>query len=108
MKKRGLIGILILVFAISLSFVNAQDVNNEDPQDPNEDINDESFKEESQNIDFNAELRSPGITPDSTFYFVEDSILTRFRTDLENTEKKASEIRAMIRDGKIKKNLLII
>src|SRR3989344_2811065 len=103
MKKRGLVGILILVFAISLSFVNAQDVNNEDPQDtneiegdqnieevndqeenaqdvddetesPDEDINDESFKEESQNIDFNTELRSPGITPDSTFYFVEDSI----------------------------------
>ena len=137
MKKRGLVGILILVFAISLSFVNAQDVNNEDLQDtneiesqevvedpqdvndeindqeenaqdiddetdsPDEDINDENFKEESQNIDFNTELRSPGITPDSTFYFVEDSILTRFRTDLGNTEKKASEIRSMIRDGKI-------
>src|SRR3989344_4516819 len=143
MKKRGLIGVLILVFAISLSFVNAQDVNNGNSQEvndetdsqeeiedsneikedqnieetndqegntqdiddetesPDEDINDESFEEKSQNIDFNTELRSPGITPDSTFYFVEDSILTRFRTDLGNTEKKASEIRSMIRDGKI-------
>jgi hypothetical protein len=37
-----------------------------------------------------------GITPNSGFYFVEDSILSKFRSDLENREKKVAEIREMI------------
>ncbi len=49
-----------------------------------------------------AELeRGAGITPDSAFYFVEDSILSRFRGDLENREKKIAEIRAMVEEGNI-------
>lgn len=42
-----------------------------------------------------------GITPDSTFYFVEDAILSNFRGDLENREKKIAEIKAMIEAGNI-------
>lgn len=40
-----------------------------------------------------------GITPDSTFYFIEDKILTRFRDDSENREKKIAELREMAKDG---------
>lgn len=49
-----------------------------------------------------AELeRGAGITPDSAFYFVEDSILSKFRGDLENREKKIAEIREMVEQGNI-------
>ncbi len=48
-----------------------------------------------------AELRGAGITPDSAFYFVEDSILSRFRDELGNKEKKIAEIREMISKGNI-------
>ncbi|MEK6910785.1 MAG: hypothetical protein AABW82_03350 [Nanoarchaeota archaeon] len=50
----------------------------------------------------NPELsESAGITPDSAFYFVEDSILTKFRDDSSNREKKIAEVREMINEGKI-------
>ncbi len=42
-----------------------------------------------------------GITPDSGFYFIEDAILSRFRNDLENREKKVAEIKAMVESGDI-------
>lgn len=42
-----------------------------------------------------------GITPDSTFYFVEKYVLENFRDDLENREKKIAEIQEMIREGKV-------
>lgn len=42
-----------------------------------------------------------GITPDSGFYFVEDQILSRFRDDLGNREKKIAEIREMVNEGNI-------
>ena len=50
------------------------------------------FKEEELNID-------TGITPDSNFYFIEDQILSRFRDDLGNRERKVGEIREMIKKG---------
>ncbi len=40
-----------------------------------------------------------GITPDSAFYFVEDKILTQFRGDSKNREKKIAEIEEMIKEG---------
>ncbi|HLC31037.1 MAG TPA: hypothetical protein VJK51_00045 [Candidatus Nanoarchaeia archaeon] len=50
----------------------------------------------------NAELeKGSGITPDSGLYFIEDSILSKFRGDLENREKKVAEIRKMIEEGDI-------
>ncbi|MBS3074287.1 hypothetical protein J4447_02400 [Candidatus Pacearchaeota archaeon] len=55
---------------------------------------DEEFKD--------AELeRGAGITPDSALYFVEDVILTQFRDDVSNREKKVAEIKAMVNEGKI-------
>ena len=45
--------------------------------------------------------RGSGITPDSSFYFLEDKILSRFRGDLENREKKIAEFREMIKEGKV-------
>lgn len=42
-----------------------------------------------------------GITPDSPFYFIEDKILTQFRGDSRNREKKIAEIEMMIKEGKI-------
>ncbi len=124
MYKRGLgVFSLLVVLILTLSFVSAQETNETDldVQDEGTDIetgeDDEDFEEETdedgleddldtpdEDIDIenlNAELRNPGITPDSTLYFVEDAILTRFRGDLDNVEKKAAEIKAMIQAGKI-------
>ncbi len=58
-----------------------------------------AIEADSENPD--AELRGAGITPDSAFYFVEESILSKFRSDLSNVEKKAAEIKEMIEQGKI-------
>lgn len=45
---------------------------------------------------FNEELSvDAGITPDSGLYFVEDKILSNFRGDLENREKKIAEMREL-------------
>ena len=44
--------------------------------------------------------RGAGITPDSAFYFVED-ILSNFRDDSGNREKKIAEIKAMVNEGNI-------
>lgn len=78
MQKRGYALVLSLLLILPVSIGFAQDNNEED-----------------------ARLRDPGITPDSSFYFVEDSILTKFRDDLSNVEKKAAEIMEMIKEGKI-------
>ncbi|PIN93741.1 hypothetical protein COU54_01780 [Candidatus Pacearchaeota archaeon CG10_big_fil_rev_8_21_14_0_10_31_24] len=40
-----------------------------------------------------------GITPDSGLYFWEDKVLTKFRSDIENREKKIAEIKQMIEEG---------
>ncbi len=53
------------------------------------------FKKEELNIDI-------GITPDSNFYFIEDKILSKFRDDLKNRERKVGEIREMIKKGDLK------
>src|SRR3989338_6678179 len=44
--------------------------------------------------------RGAGITPDSAFYFVEE-VLSNFRDDSENREKKIAEIKAMVNEGNI-------
>src|SRR3989344_2318221 len=58
----------------------------------------EEVREEFEDAELEA---NAGITPDSAFYFVEDAILSRFRDDLSNREKKIAEIRAMIQEGNI-------
>ncbi|MBI3334812.1 hypothetical protein HYZ97_04970 [Candidatus Pacearchaeota archaeon] len=78
--------------------------------DLSSDTSPDTSSEESDTADASAldeepaesQLRGPGITPDSALYgFVEKGILERFRSDLDNVEKKAAEIQAMIEEGKI-------
>ena len=67
-----------------------------------EDISEIDSSEEDDSEDLSAELSvGAGITPDSTFYFVEDQILSRFRDDLTNREKKIAEIEVMVKEGNI-------
>ncbi len=68
-------------------------------------MDDEEFANAEDDVDdeefANAELSAgAGITPDSSFYFVEDKILSSFRSDLKNREKKIAEIEEMINEGK--------
>ncbi len=56
----------------------------------------------NSSLSTNASLEiGAGITPDSSFYFVESGILSRFRSDLRNREKKIAEIEAMIQKGDV-------
>ncbi len=68
------------------------DDESEETFDEEDDL--EELIEEAETFDDVLEV-SAGITPDSAFYFVEDKILTRFRGDLENREKKVAEMKAM-------------
>ena len=87
--KRG--GVFIFLFSVVLSVLivgiaSAQETGGND----------------SNNKYADAQLeRGAGITPDSNFYFIEDSILSKFRDDLANREKKIAEIREMVKEGKI-------
>src|SRR3989344_3467794 len=45
--------------------------------------------------------QTAGFTPDSSLYFIEDKILTNFRNNVENKEKKVAEISEMIQEGNI-------
>lgn len=82
---------------------------NEDTSEDNVDggldevvIEDETENELAEDEFIDAELQaSAGITPDSNFYFVEDSILSKFRDELENKEKKIAEIIVMVNEGNI-------
>ena len=86
MYKRGFAVFIALI--LSLSFAIAQE-NNSDIQN-------------SPEVDPDAELKEgAGITPDSSFYFIEDKILTKFRDDISNREKKFAEIREMINQGNV-------
>jgi len=77
--KRGCFAAFV-VLVLFLSLVSAQNENNQS----------------------GVELEiGPGITPDSAFYFLEDYILSKFRDDLENREKKIAEIKAMVEAGNI-------
>jgi flagellar motor protein MotB len=68
--------------------------------DDSQDLNREEQQKEIQQED--AELNAgAGITPDSRFYFVEDQILSRFRDDADNREKKIAEIQEMVKEGNI-------
>lgn len=60
----------------------------------------ETSAENNQNSEAQLSIGA-GITPDSPFYFVEDKILTQFRGDSKNREKKIAEIEAMVNERKI-------
>ena len=73
-----------------------------DSSTTSDEISDEEEIPQETEEEKNAELSiDAGITPDSGLYFVEDQILSRFRDDSENREKKIAEIEAMIKEDKI-------
>ena len=89
---------------------NIEDSSNVDIEVPDTSIpgTDDDISETSDtetdisNFEEGVELEvTSGITPDSGIYFVEDKILSKFRSDIENREKKIAEIRTMIQEGKI-------
>ena len=83
MYKKNLTFLLLLLSLIPFSFAQEQ---------PSETIKTDPTTQLSL---------TAGITPDSNFYFVEDKILSQFRGDLENREKKIAEMREMVKEGKI-------
>lgn len=113
MKNKGLFLIFSLVSIILLSIsIHAQDSALGDESVSDTDIEAQSEDSDSQasadiladaEQEFSgAELeQGAGITPDSGFYFIEDKILTNFRNDVENKEKKIAEISAMVQEGNI-------
>ncbi len=105
---------ILIIFSLSLSIVLSQEgsvsdssreiVGLDDTTKTNDAVSDASNAAAIKNdADFSdAQLeRSAGITPDSALYFVEDVILTKFRDDSENREKKIAEIKAMVDEGKM-------
>ena len=75
--------------------IEEEEFDEEETVAPVSDILDEAVEENED-----AELAyGEGITPDSGLYFIEEAILSNFRDDLENREKKIAEFRAMIEKG---------
>lgn len=127
MVKKGVILVIsLLILSLLILGVYAQDETSTDTTEPSaeseegvEEVTEEPIQEpeetpETEPIEIpeileeageefeDAELKeSSGITPDSGFYFVEDVILSRFRDDIANREKKIAEIKAMIENGNI-------
>ncbi len=116
--NKGLKGLFVFLLVVSLiGFSFAQDFQENDVSEgasvseevfadefdefsEDEEISFESSEEVDSLIkeaeEFNEELSvGPGITPDSSFYFFEDKILSNFRSDLENREKKIAEMRVL-------------
>lgn len=95
--RRGLNGVkvlslLVIVGVLVLSSVYAQ------AKDSSDDLNASADDSESSDEQLSV---GAGITPDSPMYFIEDKVLTMFRDDLENREKKIAEVREMVQEGKI-------
>ena len=68
------------------------EIDSNEGLETNEDVNG-SFDEEFQDAELQQEA---GITPDSWLYFVEDAVLSKFRDEIENREKKVAEVKQMI------------
>ena len=94
----------VLFFLVSVLSLSEFVVADSHDLDNNEFVEEDSGENEivdGLDVEFSdAELeRGAGITPDSGFYFVEDSVLSKFRDDSGNREKKIAEIRAMVTEG---------
>lgn len=76
------------------------DANTDDTSTDAPDENEPSLDTASSSSEATLSTGS-GITPDSGLYFVEDKILSRFRDDISNREKKIAEVREMIKEDKI-------
>ena len=94
MKKRGLVLFTFFVFVIIIPQINyAQEASDSSPEIQEKDIL------LSQDV---------GITPDSNFYFIEDKILTKFRDDITNREKKIAEVKEMVKEGKLEEGKIAL
>src|SRR3989344_1232406 len=106
--------VVLSLFLIGFGFVYAEEVASEEqsaigaPAEEDtlseSDLIEEKAAEEiaSEAEDKGAVLgASAGFTPDSGLYFIEDKILSNFRSDLDNREKKVAEIKAMAEEGNI-------
>ena len=129
MQKRGLIifSLIFLISFISIAGVFAQDAidtnvaennlpvevpentlassvgyvsSDGDEVDLTEDDEVKVLVEEANSFDEQLSINA-GITPDSSFYFVEDKILAPFRDDSVNRERKIAEMQIMVSEGKI-------
>lgn len=101
MQKRAALLFIVLVLALlplALAAENSTNSTNSTAADVESTASEEI---EASTEDPTATLPEAGITPDSNFYFIEDSILSKFRSDLSNVERKAAEIKEMIEQGKI-------
>ena len=115
MRARGAVFLMVVLilfmgFAIAAEDDAAEgsetDSRVEAPIGPSEDSTtdtSETTSTETKDDEFaDAQLETgAGITPNSGLYFVEDKILSQFRDDGKNREKKIAEVREMIRDGDI-------
>lgn len=104
---RGVLVVLVAMLVISSGFaIAAEDEGVAGPESdavPEVEVGaDEDLEAETDNEFADAQLEvGAGITPDSGAYFIEDKILSQFRGDVENREKKIAEVREMVREGNI-------
>ncbi|MBI2451623.1 hypothetical protein HYV50_00930 [Candidatus Pacearchaeota archaeon] len=112
MQKRGLSFFIVIIILLSSFVVYAQEEDNsnslndgsEEPEiieDDSAENNEETSLEELEKEFSDEELEiSPGISPDSSFYFI-DEFFNRFGSSIGNREEKIAETKAMIQSGKI-------
>ncbi|MEK6855417.1 MAG: hypothetical protein AABX73_04305 [Nanoarchaeota archaeon] len=110
MRRRGLVILVSFFLLLSLLVSNVyaqEDVSQAEERQEDEGATETEVEEETTETKVEEEFKDAeleakaGITPDSSFYFVEDSILTKFRDDSENREKKIAEIKEMIKENNI-------
>ena len=108
MQKRSLFFISLLVVFVILAGVSAENGTSNASTNTADDAS-EVTSNASTATDTDSSAPEPqgtetlqhgaGITPDSRLYFVEDKILSKFRDDSSNREKKIAELRAMVQAG---------
>jgi len=105
MKRGRGSGLALIVAAFILVFAGAISVYAEEHLETDLIVESESDEEigvlitEAETFDEEFDA-SAGLTPDSPLYFLEDKILSNFRSDSENREKKVAEMDAMARECK--------
>jgi len=106
--------VVLSLFLIGFGFVYAEEVVSEEQSAIGAPVEEDTLSESdlieekaaeeiaSEAEDKGAVLEaSAGLTPGSGLYFIEDKILSNFRSDLDNREKKVAEIKAMAEEGNI-------
>src|SRR3989344_1777188 len=109
MQKRGLFFVSLLVVFVILAGVSAENGTSNASTTATDDTTEDTSNASTTATDTDSSTPEPqgtetlqqsaGITPDSRLYFVEDKILSKFRDDSSNREKKIAELRAMVQAG---------